>query len=96
MPPVGIQKWHNHCKTDRQFLRKVNIHLTFDPTIPLLRIIQEKRNVSTKGPTSNVGSSFIRVTKKLETTGTSIKWRMDTLSAEYDTWATGPRKGKER
>lgn len=36
---------------------------SLDPTILLLGVIQEKWNVSAKGPCSNVHSGFVRVTK---------------------------------
>lgn len=55
-------------KTVWQFLILLNVHLSYDPTIPFISIYSKKVKLFNKKLYMNVQNGFIRVYSKLETT----------------------------
>ena len=90
--------WYSNC--EKNFLKKLNIKLPFDPTIPLLGVYLEKLQAETQTdtPMPNTHGGIIHDSPKGETIQVSINRWMDKQNKVYTyngvssaiKWSTDP------
>lgn len=95
---ISVHYWWEYklmqwlSKTGQQFLKKLNMELTFNPAVPLLDITQENWQYRTDTCTTHVHRSIIPNSQKAETAQVSISRQQISKMRHRHTAEFSPKK----